>query len=144
VPVLLPHPSAAPDDIVVTAQAERYGTELLLRFDVTGAIDRVRVPPPAPAPQRLDELWRHTCFEAFVRPSRSPAYQELNLSPSGDWAYYHFDDHRAGMSRPNMTAPRDRLPEVRRRSPDAREPGPRDSALAGCTLGPGADCGDRD
>jgi hypothetical protein len=104
-PVLQPHASAAPDDIVVTAQAERYGTELLLRFDVTGAIDRVRVPPPAPAPQRLDELWRHTCFEAFVRPSRSPAYQELNLSPSGDWAYYHFDDHRAGMSRPDVTAP---------------------------------------
>ena len=104
-PHLQPHPSTARDDVVVTAHAERYGTELLLRFDVTGAVDPIRVPPPASTPQRLDELWRHTCFEAFVRPSRSPAYQELNLSPSGDWAFYHFDDRRTGMSRPDVTPP---------------------------------------
>lgn len=104
-PVLVPHPLTARDDLSVTAQAERYGTELLLSFDVTGAVDQVRLPLPAPAPRRCDGLWRHCCFEAFVRPARSPAYQELNLSPSGDWAFYHFDDCRTGMSSPEVAPP---------------------------------------
>lgn len=104
-PVLSPHPSNARDDLTLTAQAERYGTELLFSFDVFGATDQVRLSPAAPSPTRRDELWRSTCFEAFVRPARSPAYQELNLSPSGDWAFYHFDDRRTGMSKPDVTAP---------------------------------------
>ncbi|HEX8482498.1 MAG TPA: DOMON-like domain-containing protein [Allosphingosinicella sp.] len=104
-PVLLPHPSTPRDDLFLTAEAERYGTELLLRVDVTGAIEQIVVPASSDAPTRRDELWRQTCFEAFVRPSRSPAYQELNLSPSGDWAYYHFDDRRSGMSSPEMGPP---------------------------------------
>jgi hypothetical protein len=92
-------------DLSVTAQAERYGTELLLRFDVTGAIDRLLFPPASPTPLRRDELWQHTCFEAFARPSRSPAYHELNLSPSGDWAFYHFGNRRAGRSYPDLDPP---------------------------------------
>ena len=104
-PDLQPHPTTQLGAVTVTAQAERYGTQLLLRFDVTGAVDRIEIPPPASAPTRRDGLWRNTCFEAFIRPARSPAYQELNLSPSGDWAYYHFEDRRSGMSSPDLAAP---------------------------------------
>jgi hypothetical protein len=104
-PVLVPHPSTRRDGLAVTAKAERYGTELLLSFDVTGATEQVKIPPLSPAPLRQDGLWQRSCFEAFVRPSRSPAYQELNLSPSGNWAYYHFDDRRTGMSSPDIDAP---------------------------------------
>jgi hypothetical protein len=102
---LVNHPGSRRYGLTVTAEAERYGTELLLRFDVTGAIEPIVVPPESQAPIRRDELWQQTCFEAFVRPSRSPAYQELNLSPSGDWAYYHFDDRRTGISSPEIGPP---------------------------------------
>lgn len=47
--------------------------------------------------QRRDELWRQTCFECFVSASDSKEYVELNVSSTGDWALYHFDDYRQGM-----------------------------------------------
>jgi hypothetical protein len=104
-PVLLPHPSTRGDDLSIVGQAERYGTELLLSFHVTGATEQIMVPPLSRAPLRQDGLWERTCFEAFVRPSRSPAYHELNLSPSGDWAFYHFHDRRTGRSNPEVDVP---------------------------------------
>ena len=53
--------------------------------------------PPVVAAERADELWRHTCFEAFVRPSTGPAYYEFNFSPSTQWAAYQFSSYRSGM-----------------------------------------------
>ena len=49
------------------------------------------------ASTRADELWRHTCFEAFVRPSPGDAYYEFNFAPSTQWAAYGFSGYRSGM-----------------------------------------------
>jgi hypothetical protein len=68
---------------------------LSLRYVVTGDIAELRLPAAA-APERADELWRHTCFEAFV-PAREGAYYEFNFSPSTRWAAYRFDGYRNGM-----------------------------------------------
>ncbi len=70
--------------------------QLMLRYSVTGRISDVRL-PPATAPMRADELWRHSCFEAFVRASSSAAYYEFNFAPSTQWAAYRFNDYRSGM-----------------------------------------------
>jgi hypothetical protein len=69
---------------------------LVLSYVVSGRISDLRLPPIV-ASARADELWRHTCFEAFVRPSASPGYYEFNFSPSTQWAAYRFDSHRSGM-----------------------------------------------
>ena len=53
--------------------------------------------PAAAASTRGDELWRHTCFEAFVRASPDAGYYELNFSPSGQWAAYFFRSYRNGI-----------------------------------------------
>jgi hypothetical protein len=53
--------------------------------------------PPVTAPMRTDDLWRHTCFEAFVRASPSAAYYEFNFAPSTQWAAYRFGGYRSGM-----------------------------------------------
>jgi hypothetical protein len=73
---------------------------LLLSYQVTGKIGDLSIPPiVAPAP--ADALWRHTCFEAFVCPSRGElpgeAYCEFNFAPSTQWAAYRFDRYRSGM-----------------------------------------------
>ena len=39
---------------------------------------------------RADNLWEHTCFEAFIALENSPAYLEVNLSPSGQWTSIRF------------------------------------------------------
>lgn len=69
---------------------------LALRYVVMGRIDDVLMPPRV-ASARTDELWKHTCFEAFVWPGSRAAYYELNVAPSTHWAAYHFDAYRVGM-----------------------------------------------
>jgi len=59
-------------------------------------IGEVRMPDVV-APARSDELWRHTCFEAFVRASPGSAYYEFNFAPSTQWAAYRFSGYRNGM-----------------------------------------------
>jgi hypothetical protein len=69
---------------------------LILSYVVSGRIRNLRWPPVVAA-ARADELWRHTCFEAFVRPSTGSAYYEFNFSPSTRWAAYQFSSYRSGM-----------------------------------------------
>ena len=69
---------------------------LVLSYRVTGKMSEVRI-PPFTAAARSDELWRHTCFEAFVGSSAGAAYYEFNFAPSTQWAAYRFDGYRNGM-----------------------------------------------
>jgi hypothetical protein len=69
---------------------------LVLSYIVSGQIGDLLMPAVATA-ARADELWHHTCFEAFARPSAGPAYFEFNFAPSTQWAAYGFDLYRSGM-----------------------------------------------
>jgi hypothetical protein len=69
---------------------------LLLSYIVSGTIGDVRMPPPMTA-ARADDLWRHTCFEAFVGAAASACYYEFNFAPSRRWAAYRFSGYRSGM-----------------------------------------------
>jgi hypothetical protein len=82
--------------IEVDIERPRPG-HLNLRYVVTGKIGGLRLPPPT-APKRTDELWKHTCFEAFVQEPPTPPYYEFNLSTSTQWAAYAFTSYRSGMS----------------------------------------------
>ena len=46
--------------------------------------------------ERQDNLWIHTCFEAFFAKPDSEQYWELNVAPSGHWNLYQFDAYRSG------------------------------------------------
>ena len=70
---------------------------LVLRYVVTGTIGKLHL-PSVTAPARADELWRHTCFEAFVRALPLAAYHEFNFAPSTQWAAYRFSGYREGMT----------------------------------------------
>ena len=69
---------------------------LVLSYVVTGKIGDLRLLPVG-ASTRGDELWRHTCFEAFVGTAPDGAYYELNFAPSTQWAAYRFSSYRSGM-----------------------------------------------
>ena len=87
--------SLAATQIDVEVARPRAGS-LVLRYFVTGKITGLRLPPITP-PARAEELWQHTCFEAFVRCPASEAYYEFNFAPSTQWSAYHFDSYRRGM-----------------------------------------------
>ena len=76
--------------------ARPNGGSLSLSYIVTGKITDLRLPPVA-LPVRADELWRSSCFEAFIRAAPGETYYEFNFAPSAQWAAYRFDGYRTGM-----------------------------------------------
>lgn len=105
---LIPHPDHPPSaGTLVIASAVRSGDLLSLAFAVAGGKRPLTV---AAGTGRTDELWRHTCFEAFIR-GEDAGYREFNFSPGGAWAAYRFDGYREGMrdaaASPNMNWPGD-------------------------------------
>jgi hypothetical protein len=96
-PSLIRHPDTPAGAIhTVEVELQRVPGGAIATFRAVGDVSRLAIPPPAPA-VRTDELWRTTCFELFVA-GEGLSYREFNLSPSGAWAAYGFDDYRQGMS----------------------------------------------
>jgi hypothetical protein len=93
-----------PLDAFVVQVARPASRRLALRFDARGSFADLKVALPSP-PKRVDELWRHTCFEAFVRTPDGDRYLEFNLAPSSQWAAYAFSDYRLRDDDPEMPTP---------------------------------------
>lgn len=87
-------PAAAIDSVSVEISMTDI-EDVLLSFAITPAY-ALTVPEPA-RPGRADGLWQRTCCELFVKREGEEGYFEFNLSPSGHWAAYAFEDYRAGM-----------------------------------------------
>ena len=67
------------------------GLELGFRLD--GNTSRICLTPRSGG-QGPIELWRHTCFEAFVAIDGQAAYHEFNFAPSHEWRVYAFRAYR--------------------------------------------------
>lgn len=92
------HPQSRAEAIEkVEIEAALIGSSLTLRYIATGATPALKVATLS-APNRVDGLWRTTCFEAFVAAEGTDAYYEFNFSPSTEWAAYRFSAYREGMT----------------------------------------------
>jgi len=69
---------------------------LILAYALDADLHHLRIPAEGAA-ERAHELWRHTCFEAFVGAAGAAGYCELNFAPSRSWAMYRFTARREGM-----------------------------------------------
>ena len=100
------HPdSRGAEAVRIEVEARRPAPGVLaLRYLLQGGLSGLRLPPPA-APERTDELWRHTCFEAFAQIPGDDGYYEFNFAPSSQWAVYRFTGHRAGMTAAPLSSP---------------------------------------
>ena len=85
-------PCDAISRINVNLARDDAGT-LALRYVAAGDVARLALPELRPR-GRADELWKTTCFEAFLRTGEG--YAEINLSPSDCWAAYGFSAYRQG------------------------------------------------
>jgi len=93
--LLRPHPDSPSPVTRIEVEMLRDAPDMLtLTYSISGDLDDVSV-PPAQMSARTDELWKHTCFEAFLEAGQG--YYEFNFSPSSQWAAYRFDGYRAGM-----------------------------------------------
>ena len=104
---LKPHPASDRSGIrrfTVELDAAPKSRALLLDYRIEGDIDRLVLPPPGNA-RRVDGLWQHSCFEAFLGASRDGSYHEFNFAPSGDWAAWRFGGRRSAQSSPELPSP---------------------------------------
>lgn len=86
-----------------------------IRYVLRGTVGQIRLEAP-----EGDELWRHTCFEAFLRVDGEESYLEYNVAPSGHWNAYRFEGYRDGRGTAGDAALA-RLEVDRRRNPFSAE-----------------------
>jgi hypothetical protein len=91
-------PVGHPFNIDITGRLSTDAETATIHYLVTGDIADVKFPPVNQQAQRRDNLWQSTCFELFVSAAGSKEYWEYNLSPSHDWAVFHFTDYRQDKS----------------------------------------------
>jgi hypothetical protein len=77
----------------LSVEAHTHAEGLRIHYSLHGDMAALRIPVPA-APVPTDDLWQHTCFEAFVAANDQAAYREFNFSPSSQWAAYRFSAER--------------------------------------------------
>lgn len=99
---LIPHATTPGGGLTLEVETRPAGDVLALEYRLAGPVETVLWPPPAPR-RHTDDLWRTTCFEAFVE--TADGYAEINLSASGAWAAYSFDSYRRGMRPLETPAP---------------------------------------
>jgi hypothetical protein len=108
---LVPHPSTPPADppFKVWATVDHVASlgpvaTTNIWFGVSAPAERFVIPALA-EPWRADELWRTTCFEAFLRPEGADSYTEWNFAPKGNWAAYAFSGYRENMTKAEVRSP---------------------------------------
>ena len=89
-------PVSAIDDIAVEWSMSETGT-IWLRYEASGDVGEVKLPDHQDQAQRMDNLWKSTCFELFLSEPEQESYCEFNFSPSGNWAAYSFRRYRDAM-----------------------------------------------
>ena len=123
---LLPHdPQNSPDLLLSAEFVWSEGGLLELSFNLRPADsdgDFLALALPSQEPTsvsmhgvRCDELWKHTCFEAFFALPGSERYWELNVSPLGHWNLYGFESYRqAGFALVKASPPSVTVRQTRR------------------------------
>ena len=108
---LVPHPATPPADPpfkvwVNVEHSAAFGVTATTNiwFGVGAPASRFVIPAPVD-PKRADDLWKTTCFEAFLRVPGALSYREWNFAPSGDWAAYDFTAPREGRTDAEVAAP---------------------------------------
>jgi hypothetical protein len=94
---LLPFPGTRPLPVKIAGTFFRQGNTFGLDYHLFGRITDIIIPPPADRPSRRIGLWENTCFEFFIGPGDSNRYWEFNLSASGDWNVFRFENYRQGL-----------------------------------------------
>jgi hypothetical protein len=96
---LLRHPASACAAVraLEVAVSVVDGERVRFAYALDADLERLRIPEERAA-RRAEELWRHTCFEAFIGVADSAEYCELNFAPSRAWALYRFSARRCGMA----------------------------------------------
>ena len=112
---LICHPQcdAGAVEAIAVAITRSESGEVELTYRVLGSIGALEISAFA-RPERIDGLWKTTCFELFVENVEDKIYVEYNFAPSGQWAAYRFSGYRA-----NMATLETSMPDIRTEQNDS-------------------------
>ena len=100
------HPQSAAGAVRrIEVRVRRDADAIDVSYAIEGELERIAV-PPVRAARAAHRLWEHTCCELFVARKGEPGYEELNFSPSGEWARYAFSGYREAGPALNGVPPR--------------------------------------
>ncbi|MCC0175664.1 DOMON-like domain-containing protein [Waterburya agarophytonicola K14] len=85
------------DLVGVSGEIFRNNNYLNIQYLMSGDLLKVIIPGSKRSLRKYD-LWEHTCFEFFLRLRNTTKYWEFNLSPSGDWNIFRFDNYRENIA----------------------------------------------
>ena len=85
------------NDLQITGEIIRDKNVFTIHYRFKCDLEKFEIPAVEKLPIRKNELWETTCFELFLGIKNTPIYWEFNLSPSGDWNIYWFEDYRKSM-----------------------------------------------
>ena len=92
-------------DIQIVSAIEAPGVGILqVGFWVNDPNQSILWNTPAAGHPRRDFLWERTCFELFIGVKDQDFYREINLSDSGEWQAYQFEEYRYPESMPPLPA----------------------------------------
>lgn len=78
---------------------------ITLRYQIIGDVKLLQIPKICQLRNRADNLWQHTCCEAFIAQANTSQYREWNFSPSGQWQLYEFAKYLELRIEPETLAP---------------------------------------
>jgi hypothetical protein len=102
--LLLRHPESHSDATMEVEIGCPTAGKLEISYILRGKIEDIRLPKIVES-GFAEELWHHTCFEAFIHASPGPGYYEFNFAPSTEWTAYRFSDYRNGRCLATEVAP---------------------------------------
>jgi len=109
---LVPHPATPPADpqFKVWVNVDHAGllgvtASTNIWFGIGAPASRFIIAEGIEEPGRAEDLWRATCFEAFLRAAGEAGYREWNFAPSGEWAAYDFTRYRDGRTDADLAPP---------------------------------------
>ncbi len=95
---LIPFAQDAAPEISITGSISRRDNQLQVAYRLEDPSSLVVLPTQVANPERRHGLWETTCLEFFLGEAGSKRYWEFNLSPTGHWNGYRFEDYRQGMA----------------------------------------------
>ncbi|MDB5039046.1 MAG: hypothetical protein JWQ35_2574 [Bacteriovoracaceae bacterium] len=77
-------------------EAEVVFTESKLKiiYLLRGNLEDLIIVPKKTGAGQIDDLWKSTCFEAFISKKKSFRYIEWNFSSSQEWGFFAFESYR--------------------------------------------------
>ncbi|MEL6442577.1 MAG: hypothetical protein AAFQ80_25465, partial [Cyanobacteria bacterium J06621_8] len=92
--ILVPFAANTAPRINLAGNINRHNNLLTIEYQLTGNLNLIYLSKPVINPLRKNSLWTHTCFEFFLGITNTAQYWEFNLSPTGHWNVYNFNNYR--------------------------------------------------